>query len=526
MKKRIINSIISVLIILISLNSFLIIADSDCNPDVTIPSDYSISFYVESGADSYFIFTINDPYNLFQDRTYRGWCVQSDKRMSHNVYHSGIVYSSYDPDMPDFFKQDPGIEKWKQVNFLLNHKEVIYGFVNEKLQCTVNKKDMQDVIWYLIGDITYDQIGNCSKAIVDYLSNETRQLDIDTYCPQLGDILVVLVDTYQKSDYSIQKVIIEFYLTDNDPYNPPNGDTTSHAVNRTNIPPTADGSKNEPYKTRFNQTILFDGSQSYDYDGMIVEWKWSFGDGTTELGKIVSHIYNKAGMYLVYLNVTDDEGAQGSYNTSVQIRENTPPSHPLIIGTLVCDDTTKVYDYLFSSTDLDNDTIRYKVDWGDGSEVVTSEYFDNNTKYMLSHFWNTSGIYTLQVYAEDAYHDFSDTTEVTVSVNVNRYYYAIENLRGYFIDYYKDGSIDAFHNDETGMMLGLQPEGNGWYLLDANEDGISEYKYNQTLGLQTNVLSDETSEPNWFMDYMLAIIILVVACIVVVFIIVFRWKRK
>lgn len=491
------------------------IARSECTPDITIPTDYVIPFYVEKpGANSYFTFSINDPNEFFQNGDYKGWCVQSSQTMTPNVFHSGMVYSSYDPDMPDYF-QTGGIEKWKTINYLLNNKVTIFEDVN----CAVKVEDVQDVIWYLIDGI--DQIGDCAQTIVEYL--EAHQSDIDTFCPQVGDVLVVLIDTYENEteEYSIQKVIFELPIG-----NEPSGGSSSHASPRKNILPTADGSKNEPYIARFNETIVFDGSKSYDYDGIILEYNWSFGDGTTKLGKSVSHIYEKAGMYEVYLNVTDDEGGKGSYNTTAQILENSPPSLPSIIGTLVCDDITKVYNYSFSSNDPENDALRYIVDWGDGSDVVTSEYFNNITKYSLSHLWNAPGVYRIKVIAEDVYHDVSDTAEVTVSVDVNRYYYAIENLKGYFIDYYKDGSIDVFHNDETGEVIALEPDNNGWYLLDVDGDGISDYKYNQASGLQPNVPSDVISETNWFMDNILVIIVIVVACIVVIFLIVFRWRNR
>lgn len=54
--------------------------------------------------------------------------------------------------------------------------------------------------------------------------------------------------------------------------------------------------------------VIFDASSSYDLDGTIVSYEWDFGDGTTGMGKIVSHGYNKSGTYDVTLKVTDDYG--------------------------------------------------------------------------------------------------------------------------------------------------------------------------------------------------------------------------
>jgi len=54
--------------------------------------------------------------------------------------------------------------------------------------------------------------------------------------------------------------------------------------------------------------VIFDASSSYDLDGTIVSYGWDFGDGTTGMGKIVSHGYNKSGTYDVTLTVTDNDG--------------------------------------------------------------------------------------------------------------------------------------------------------------------------------------------------------------------------
>lgn len=55
--------------------------------------------------------------------------------------------------------------------------------------------------------------------------------------------------------------------------------------------------------------LTFDGSGSYDPDGTIVSWDWSFGDDSIGSGEVVSHAYASEGTYTVTLTVTDDEGA-------------------------------------------------------------------------------------------------------------------------------------------------------------------------------------------------------------------------
>ena len=46
-----------------------------------------------------------------------------------------------------------------------------------------------------------------------------------------------------------------------------------------------------PENAYFEETIVFDASNSYDLDGKIVQFSWDFGDGETVEGKTVEHSY-------------------------------------------------------------------------------------------------------------------------------------------------------------------------------------------------------------------------------------------
>jgi PKD repeat protein len=59
-------------------------------------------------------------------------------------------------------------------------------------------------------------------------------------------------------------------------------------------------------------TINLSGSMSYDNDGTIVSYAWTFGDGGAATGSAVSHTYGTPGVYQARLTVTDDKGATGS----------------------------------------------------------------------------------------------------------------------------------------------------------------------------------------------------------------------
>ncbi|MCD5415960.1 PKD domain-containing protein [Candidatus Bipolaricaulota bacterium] len=68
-----------------------------------------------------------------------------------------------------------------------------------------------------------------------------------------------------------------------------------------------------------NEDITFDASASYDEDGMIVEWRWTFGDGATGSGVRVTHAYAQIGTYHVTLIVTDDKGESNSVSMVIRV---------------------------------------------------------------------------------------------------------------------------------------------------------------------------------------------------------------
>ena len=61
------------------------------------------------------------------------------------------------------------------------------------------------------------------------------------------------------------------------------------------------------------QTFVFDISVSSDPDGEIVSFTFDFGDGSdpiegNDLSEPISHLYEEAGLYIITLTVTDNDG--------------------------------------------------------------------------------------------------------------------------------------------------------------------------------------------------------------------------
>jgi len=76
-----------------------------------------------------------------------------------------------------------------------------------------------------------------------------------------------------------------------------------------------------PYSGSTSELVNFDGSGSYDLDGMIKNYTWTFGDNTIGYGMEITHVYSKAGTYSVELTVTDDEGDTDAKSTIITVKE-------------------------------------------------------------------------------------------------------------------------------------------------------------------------------------------------------------
>jgi len=118
-------------------------------------------------------------------------------------------------------------------------------------------------------------------------------------------------------------------------------------------------------------TANFDGTLSYDPNGLIVSYLWNFGDGAAGEGPQATHVYKEDGEYTVLLTVIDNQGISGSSSLMVQAL-NPPPTATFsyspkskmedkyIVGTLewITFDASESAD--------DGEVIAYNWNFGDG----------------------------------------------------------------------------------------------------------------------------------------------------------------
>jgi PKD repeat protein len=95
----------------------------------------------------------------------------------------------------------------------------------------------------------------------------------------------------------------------------------------TNQPPVAAISVDQ-YAGEVPLTVMFDGQGSYDTDGIITQYGWDFGDGTTGSGYVIQHQYPTAGTFIVSLVVTDNSGLSSAPETIQIIGQ--PPAITLL----------------------------------------------------------------------------------------------------------------------------------------------------------------------------------------------------
>ncbi|HHH79394.1 MAG TPA: PKD domain-containing protein, partial [Thermoplasmatales archaeon] len=164
-----------------------------------------------------------------------------------------------------------------------------------------------------------------------------------------------------------------------------------------NLPPVANFTY-EPLQPTTQQTIYFN-STSYDPDGYITNYTWSFGDGEMEYSRNVTHQYMDNGFYTVNLTVKDNKNVTGFIEKTVTVA-NQPPNAEFIYEPENPTTGDTVY-FNSTSTDLDGRIVNWTWDMGDGTilygEKVTHQYMDD-------------GVYTVSLTVRD---DDNATTTAT-----------------------------------------------------------------------------------------------------------------
>ncbi|WP_169302402.1 PKD domain-containing protein [Halorientalis salina] len=164
----------------------------------------------------------------------------------------------------------------------------------------------------------------------------------------------------------------------------------------------------EPIPAEMGETITFDASSSYDPDGSVESYEWSFSDGTTTNGKTATRSYSSTGDYEVTLTVTDDDGKSGSDTVTVTVGNQAPTADASADKTTVIPDETVTFDGSGSS-DPDGSIESYEWDFGDGTTAVGES---------RTHSYDSTGTYTATLNVSDDL-GISDTDTIDIDVVQN-----------------------------------------------------------------------------------------------------------
>jgi len=167
---------------------------------------------------------------------------------------------------------------------------------------------------------------------------------------------------------------------------------------------------NGPYTAQVNQPVSFNSTGSNDPDGTIVEYRWSFGDGSpVSLTQSPSHTYTVVGNFTASLTVKDDDDLTHTDTALVVITPE--PVDPIAEANGPYSGETD-QEIVFDSTgsnDPDGTIIEYSWDFGDGTPAV----YDWNA----THIYIEADTYTVTLTVTDN-SGATDTDTATCTVEL------------------------------------------------------------------------------------------------------------
>ncbi len=179
-------------------------------------------------------------------------------------------------------------------------------------------------------------------------------------------------------------------------------DQENHAPTSPKIIGITDGKAGKQYQYTFS---------SWDPDGDEVFLNVNWGDGTSTgyIGPYTSneevdlqHKWSHSGYYVISAIAKDAWYSYSEWSSLTVKMSNKAPTPPLIEG--LTKGTVKVnYTYNLTSTNTENDSISYFIDWGDGTNSGWFGAYWSGQKAEATHIWDKKGNYQIKSKAKDAY---------------------------------------------------------------------------------------------------------------------------
>lgn len=141
-----------------------------------------------------------------------------------------------------------------------------------------------------------------------------------------------------------------------------------------------------------NTTFTFDASGSEDSDGTVDAYRWDFGDGETDNGRIVTHKFSKLGTFEVKLTITDNDQGSDSAIHEVEVLEGKAPTARFFVTPETGDVRTVFTFNASNSADPDGSITAYKWNFGDGATA---------TGMIVEHQYHTQKVYEVELTVTD-----------------------------------------------------------------------------------------------------------------------------
>lgn len=186
--------------------------------------------------------------------------------------------------------------------------------------------------------------------------------------------------------------------------------TVSITVNPVNDPPVAQAGEDQVVQV--GETVSFDGSESFDPDGLedIESYEWDFGDGVTDTGQTISHTYQAVGTYLGALIVRDAAGESSQDSLEIQVL---PYNHPPVAhDQLVETDEDNAQEIALQASDEDGDGLTFSI----VSEPEHGVLIGDPPNLTYTPDQDYAGVDYFTFKANDGY---QDSNEATVNITVN-----------------------------------------------------------------------------------------------------------
>jgi PKD repeat protein len=162
--------------------------------------------------------------------------------------------------------------------------------------------------------------------------------------------------------------------------------------------PTADFTVS-PVNVGVGERVNVDASASKaTAERFLIEYNWTWGDGSTGSGILQNHRYNQAGTYAITLTVADSTGRTGTTTKSVTVGTGLLPTANFTFSPAAPTTGANVFfDATVSTTPPGRTVANYEWNFGDGSPILSG-----SNEARPSHRYNAPGTYTVTLTITDS----------------------------------------------------------------------------------------------------------------------------